>query len=50
MKRMRWTVYDREDQDGRSLRNFRHFQKAHRYAEELRSQGNSAVIVPLEGW
>lgn len=50
MKKMRWSVYDREDQDGRTMMSFRHFRKAHRYAEELRAQGINAVIMPKEGW
>lgn len=50
MKKMRWTVYDREDKDGWTLKQFRRFSKAHRFAEELRSKGTNAAIMPLEGW
>ena len=50
MREPRWVVYDRQDQEGRFLKGFRTFRKAHRYAEELRSKKVNAVIMPSEGW
>lgn len=48
--RVRWVVYDLNDQDGRARKYFCTFRKAHRYAEELRAQKINAVIMPKEGW
>lgn len=49
MTKMRWTFYDVADR-ARTEKACRHFSNAYRKAQELRSQGIDAVIMPKEGW